>query len=381
MRGEIFLLLALFLPFILHQIITYIWVLFEKDDVFENYSIERLKSRLNSNFTDVNSVITNGTGYFYTTRFTDFEFPPKYKSLLPLYLDLASNGSANNINYNRLNWGRASEIIPNYKLFDPGSNLHFSIQGLVSHSLYMSSIASVVYVYPDLIKTAFITNETNDVGIYQLKLYINGQFHDVIIDDYLPYQRDYQEIYLPQIGKYRNDQLWLPLLEKAFAKASGSYFGIARGEILFEQLSLLTGAPIKIYFVKLSTLSTEDIVWQDILKNIENDFIQIAVTNRVGKVEGDWNGLQPNYAYPIIHAKKIQQSNSHNIIILFRDPALIIGEDHEWKGLWSRKYATDASIQELDYSHLPYGYFYIGSADFYNYFNYIEICKYHSNIT
>jgi len=39
---------------------------------------------------------------------------------------------------------------------------------------------------PDRIRDLFITKEYNDVGIYLLKLWVNGKETLVLIDDFLP---------------------------------------------------------------------------------------------------------------------------------------------------------------------------------------------------
>lgn len=64
----------------------------------------------------------------------------------------------------------------------------------------------------------FDTKEVNKAGIYMVTLYINGVETPVLIDDYLP------TIYSKPCFASSNDgELWVSLLEKAWAKLHGSY--------------------------------------------------------------------------------------------------------------------------------------------------------------
>lgn len=64
----------------------------------------------------------------------------------------------------------------------------------------------------------FETKEANKCGIYMVKLFINGVVTPVIVDDYLP------TIYnKPAFASSQDSELWVALLEKAWAKLHGSY--------------------------------------------------------------------------------------------------------------------------------------------------------------
>ena len=65
----------------------------------------------------------------------------------------------------------------------------------------------------------FITQTANSAGIYLVRFFLNGQERPVIIDDYLPVYSSGQ----PAFAKCRDGELWVSLLEKAWAKLHGSY--------------------------------------------------------------------------------------------------------------------------------------------------------------
>ena len=56
--------------------------------------------------------------------------------------------------------------------------------------------------------------EARGAGVYRFRFYRMGEWMDVIIDDYLPKK---------QHAVVKNNEYWVPLVEKAYAKFFGSY--------------------------------------------------------------------------------------------------------------------------------------------------------------
>lgn len=80
----------------------------------------------------------------------------------------------------------------------------------------------------------------NRHGLYQVRLCINGLWRVITVDDRIPcssYGRDVA------YTSCKRRQIWAALLEKAAAKAVGTYAGLASGRVT-EGLKLLTGAPV-----------------------------------------------------------------------------------------------------------------------------------------
>ena len=91
---------------------------------------------------------------------------------------------------------------------------------------------------PWMIERVFVSKIFNEVGVYRVKICKNGEWHSVTVDDYFPCY--------PQAGpifaKSRVDDLWVLILQKAYAKLHGSYFAL-RGGYCVEALEDLTGCP------------------------------------------------------------------------------------------------------------------------------------------
>ena len=78
-----------------------------------------------------------------------------------------------------------------------------------------------------------------DDGVYTLKMFLEGQPRDVVVDDCIPWNDGYQ---FYQLSGQNSDEMWLPILEKALAKVYGSYMRLENGTI-GELFSTLTGCP------------------------------------------------------------------------------------------------------------------------------------------
>ena len=86
------------------------------------------------------------------------------------------------------------------------------------------AVLSALAENPDRVKDIFITQEVNKSGIYLLKIFVNGVASPVIVDDFIATRHN-----LPCYAQSRDEELWVILLEKAWAKLYGSYARIAGG--------------------------------------------------------------------------------------------------------------------------------------------------------
>lgn len=111
-------------------------------------------------------------------------------------------------------------------------------QGELGDCWFVSAL-SVLAERPRLIEHLILTPYLNDVGAYQIRFCKNGAWRTITVDDYLPVN--------PNTGRLAfshtpGNELWVPLIEKAYAKLHGSYAAIESGAVCdaFEEL---TGAP------------------------------------------------------------------------------------------------------------------------------------------
>ena len=75
------------------------------------------------------------------------------------------------------------------------------------------------------IGTVLLTKKINKAGIYALRLYINGRERTVVVDDYMPTKLNkHGQVSLAFAKSSKGDnEVWMMLIEKAYAKICGSY--------------------------------------------------------------------------------------------------------------------------------------------------------------
>ena len=109
----------------------------------------------------------------------------------------------------------------------------------------MSAIAAVAE-YKNRIQKIFLTQVPNEIGAYCLSLCVNGVFEEILLDDYFPCKANKNE---PVFNWTNCNELWVMLLEKAWAKVHGGYANIDAG-LARDALHDLTGAPTETFYTK-----------------------------------------------------------------------------------------------------------------------------------
>lgn len=120
---------------------------------------------------------------------------------------------------------------------------------------YFLSALSILSQFPPLIERLFITKEYNNEGIYRIQICKDGYWQIVTIDDLLPCEPNGDPIF----AGCNNNEIWVMLLEKAYAKIHGSY-SLLKGGFVNEALIDLTGCPTSCY-------------------NLRDDFVQHFIKN------------------------------------------------------------------------------------------------------
>ena len=304
-------------------------------------------------------------------------FPPNKNSLLGLDSNgkpidsKAYNEKAKNINTNQIGFARASEIFGNkYKLFSEKIEMDDVIQGQLGDCYFLSSVANLCK-FPSLIMRLFKTKETNKDGFYEIILHIDGKPQIVIVDDYLPVQiRTKTPVYAQSKGK----EIWVMLLEKAWAKVNGGYANIISG-LPCEALEFLTGLGSLTYDTE--NMDADDIneYKYEIVKNVQiadqnNCLISCSTTSnqnieKVGLVEG--------HAYTLVSFTQITTSQGKKVYLFrIRNP----WSQGEWTGDWSDKSKLwdEKTKSQVNFKDKEDGIFFMNDTDFFKYFTHVEIC-------
>ena len=339
------------------------------------------------------------------SKFYDNQFPPNLNSLIKGYkspFNNIKNNFNNNINivqspldkYKNIIWKRESELnfFPETDIFPKNgvfSNLKSICPGPYTNNNFLSAIIALSK-FPKIIKKLFLSEKKNKNGIYGLKISKNGFIQEIVIDDFFPVLKSFPNniINSPNVNNYHlsfthsNDNtLWVQILEKAFAKAYGSYEILSKKDIegILRDLSC---API----ILLDSLNVE-LPLNLTLAN-ENKWIVMAAA---GDTVASYNllkelDLKPDFNYEILDVFKlgiedlaklnyIQMNNIENVQIILK--IRNIWGKINWEGEWSKTYRfwDDDLKKKLKYDPKDDQSFYMNLRDFKNYFYKIKICK------
>jgi hypothetical protein len=225
--------------------------------------------------------------------------------------------------FSSLVWKRPEEFFGGqpFYVFDKDIDPKDIQQGGLGDCYFLSAISAIAE-NPERIRKIFLTRDVQKSGCYCVALCINGVWEEVIIDDLIPCRDFGGKIFRPAFNHSDSNELWVMLLEKAFAKVNGGYWNISGGQAA-EALKALTGAPTKNF--KNSELGKSKNPldhWVNIIDGEDKNFIMMTSTKHKGLDElGTYGedsrtGLARGHAYTLISAYEIYQDNSgkYNLI-------------------------------------------------------------------
>ena len=217
---------------------------------------------------------------------TDNTFLPVKSSLFDAAID-----TKNTQIFEDLQWKRASEIYQSPAIFKDGIEPNDVNQGALGDCYFLAALSSLAE-FPHRIRAMFITDTINTAGIYLIRFFLNGKETPVVVDDHLPVKADGT----PAFATCRDGELWVSLLEKAWAKLHGSYARMEGGLPSFAA-SHLAGVPAESY------LHDEIENKEDFFAMLEladkRNFIMMAASRDAGEAAGA-DGVVTGHAYSLI---------------------------------------------------------------------------------
>ena len=209
-------------------------------------------------------------------KFNDENFPPKNQiisALNPLNKkrNLTNNSHSevllNNKFISSISFKRPEEIFNNEKLHLFNDNIDSSV---LTYESYLSSILFALYQYPNILKRLFRNLEINRDGYYEIFYFENGEKKVMFVDDHFLVLTgkitNEEKLYF---SKPQGNEIWVQLLEKAYAKYEGGYANIIDGNVLSE-IQFFTGAVCNRFF------TTDVNLWNNLLSANENGSIVIV---------------------------------------------------------------------------------------------------------
>lgn len=312
-------------------------------------------------------------------KFSDPDFAPVMESLIDTPIQLRGEFERS---WSNFEWGRASDIFGTayLKVFQDIDPCDVR-QGALGNTYFLSCLSALAE-YPYLITRLFDTDVPDEQGVYAIWLHINGQWREVVIDDFFPIH-DLGEGIEFTFSRTSEDELWVMALEKAYAKVFGSYARIEVGDPVYA-LRDLTGAP----YIRIEDAAFKNMeyLWGQIVEAERKGYIMIAYTKNtvVRDAGGNTTGVVSGQCYSVLHARDVTDSyGRYARIVQIRNP----WGAFEWKGDWSYQSNlwTPELRQQLGVSNGEDGLQWMGIESFLGHFeglgvSQIEIGNLHNSV-
>ncbi|CAD6573733.1 MAG: hypothetical protein ASARMPREDX12_006221 [Alectoria sarmentosa] len=255
---------------------------------------------------------------------------------------------------------RISDIFEDPVFFEEGATASDVRQGFNGDCWFLSALCALCNK-KDLVDKICVTRD-EEVGVFGFVFHRDGEWIQTIIDDklyliasdwwesldeekrvfWMVNRRDVEENYRKanQIGSKAlyfaqcnsENETWLPLLEKAFAKAHGDYSAIDGG-FTGEAIEDLTGGVTTELFT--TDILNKNKFWSEEIMKVNDEFLFSCSTGTFDKWQGSdiasaydaRENIVRMHAYSIMEAREIK---GHRLLKV-RNPW---GEG-EWRGAWS----------------------------------------------
>ena len=264
-------------------------------------------------------------------KFLDDKFPPDTSSLLD---KSEKSRGVDKINIKEVEWKRALDLFQdNISLFPPkkeGEEEYYNFKinfkknkgELFSNYTQFFHAISILSSIPNLIENIFESKEINENCFYTLYIYINNDFQKIILDDNLPLVKKTTTL---RFAKPDKNEIWLPLLEKAFAKSHGGYGSLITCDVS-EVIQSFTGVPVEKF--NLKDLDEEDL--RIIMNQCKENYVFFEpnkeTCKEIGIIEGKAYQLKE-----VFDLGKDEENNKSNILLKIYN----MFEYKQYKGKWS----------------------------------------------
>ncbi|MCQ2818165.1 MAG: calpain family cysteine protease, partial [archaeon] len=304
--------------------------------------------------------------------FEDPNFPPNVNSIEardsngnfidPINGPLRVAGTSSD----KIEWKRASEIFKgkSYAVFKEEIEPNDIIQRQLGDCYFLSALASLAE-FPYLVYKLFLAKTINKSAYFAVQFYIDGEPRIVVVDDYLPVKKGTNNLIYSVTS---TNELWVPILEKAWAKVNGGYANIIAGDSS-DVFPVLTGSYAERYDLK--SMSKDD-VWE--LLNSANELNAIMTIS--GDTSVDSVGIIGGHAYSLIDTYTLKGNLR---MLKIRNPH----STNEWTGAWSDSSDlwTQIESQTVGLEKGDDGIFFMQLEDFVKYFTsaYLGYITYSAN--
>eukprot|EP00164_Ancoracysta_twista_P003737 GFYU01005010.1.p1 GENE.GFYU01005010.1~~GFYU01005010.1.p1 ORF type:complete len:789 (+),score=315.66 GFYU01005010.1:158-2524(+) len=201
-----------------------------------------------------------------------------------------------------IKWLRPSDMDPvdDPQLFVEGTSAGDVIQGGLGDCWFLGALA-VVANRPELIEAIFPPSYRQpDLGFYVVRFYKDTDWREILIDDRIPCTPQGKPIYASSKDP---NELWVMLIEKAYAKLHTSYQALIGGLVDFGLRDLTGGAPQQILLDK--EVKDKDVFWKSVKEyHREKCLMGISFSSSGPAEAAAAHGILRGHAYSVLDLKE-----------------------------------------------------------------------------
>ena len=299
--------------------------------------------------------------------FVDDTFPPNEYSLMAksnegTYLD-PQESKHRLVIPQEVEWKRIGDIVAKPTIYEDEINMDLIKYGRVSLPYLYCVLSSLATHYPAIFNQIILTKEYNPEGKYEVRLYVDGEFKTIVVDDYFPCILGTNVYYFTRPANF---EMWPVLIEKAWAKVNGGYLNIVNcwpGDF-FRALTGFT------YDELVHPASNKEEIFNELSNIFKNKGLAFGLTIENEEVEE--KGLFSLHTYVIEDAQKVEVEKDKFVhLVKIRDAE----EEADWIGDYSPKSSawTDQLKQKVDQNLKLYEYW-MSLDDYFRLFLRTDIC-------
>eukprot|EP01041_Mallomonas_annulata_P009253 gene9253-19209_t len=300
---------------------------------------------------------------------------------------------------NHIVWRRPQDYCENPDYFTDSLQCPQGVQGSLNDETFLGTLLAICsYTGQDLVQNVIASrpDDFKDYGVFTCRFYVEGEWVDVITDTRIPCFQDGGGKCAPVYGRSPfPDEMWICLVEKAYAKAVGSYEALQKVKVN-EALLHLTGGSVQQLNLQeeIKLEGGYSILWRLFKEQIAHETLILSLpiaTDALESAEGkeripkeDLNkaGLVADRLYSVLAYKEI---GNHELIMLCNPWGKAT-----WKGAWAESSVKWDDFPEVLHSiqddpkiswrrDEPQGFIWLTFREYLNFFNTTYMCKIFSN--